>query len=68
MTIFVDREVEYHGHRFVDATVTPLKAVQAAYNAAITNSANAGRTPVQVEVVIRVAPLTGTDTPASMQP
>lgn len=64
MTVIVDREVEYHGHRFVDTTVTPLKAVQAAYNDAITNAANAGRTPVQVEVVIRVSPLTGKGTPA----
>jgi hypothetical protein len=64
VTVIVDREVEFHGHRFVGATVTPLKAVQAAYNDAITTATNAGRTPVQVEVVIRVSPSGGTDTPA----
>lgn len=63
MTVIVDREVEFHGHRFVDSAVSPLKAVQAAYNHAITNVTNAGRTPVQVEVVVRVAPIIDTGTP-----
>ena len=55
MTVIVDRAVEYHGAEFVDAGKT-LSAVQAAYNNAILNVARDDRTPVQIEVVIRVAP------------
>lgn len=64
MTVIVDREVEYHGHRFVNFAVNPVKAAQAAFNDAITRATVDNRTPVQVEVVIRVAPLTGKGTPA----
>ena len=55
MTVFVDRKVEYHGAEFVDSGNT-LKAVQAAYNTAILNVARDDRKPVQIEVIVRVAP------------
>ncbi|AVQ80736.1 hypothetical protein [Variovorax sp. PMC12] len=55
MSVIVDREVEYHGAEFVSQGNT-LSAVQAAYNKAILNVARDDRTPVQLEVVIRVSP------------
>lgn len=55
MSVIVDREVEYHGAAFV-AQGNTLSAVQAAYNKAILNVARDDRTPVQLEVVIRVSP------------
>lgn len=55
MSVIVDRAVEYHGAEFVTKGNT-LTAVQAAYNKAILNVARDDRTPVQLEVVIRVAP------------
>lgn len=55
MTVYVDRDVEYHGAEMVTKGQT-LPAVQAAYNRAIQNVARDDRTPVQIEVVIRVAP------------
>lgn len=55
MSVIVDRNVEYHGAEFVEKGNT-LSAVQSAYNKAIVNVARDDRTPVQLEVVIRVAP------------
>lgn len=56
MTVVVDRHVAYHGTTFVTPEVTPLKAVQAAYNHAAKAVMEAGRTPVMIEVIVRVAP------------
>lgn len=56
MTVIVDRHVEFHGTAFVTTEVTPLKAVQAAYNHAAKAVTEAGRTPVMIEVIVRVAP------------
>lgn len=53
--LFVDITVEYHAQERVyngDA----LTAVHAALNRATYNALAANRTPVQVEVIVRVAP------------
>lgn len=62
MSVIVDRNVEFYGRRSVDAQTTPLQAVQRAYNEAISQAVTQTREPLQVEVVIRVAPLKGTGT------
>ena len=59
--IFVDRSVEFHGHRFVTPDSNALTCVREAYNQAARNAHEAGREVVQVEVILRVAP---TEVPA----
>jgi hypothetical protein len=54
-SLFVDTSVEYHAQERVyhgDA----LTAVHAALNRAAYNALAANRTPVQIEVIVRVAP------------
>lgn len=53
--LFVDTTVEYHAHSRVDQG-DALAAVRAAYNRAAYNVLADNRTPVQVEVIVRVAP------------
>lgn len=56
MSVLVDRDVAFHASEFVPKGHV-LAAVNAAYEKAIFPVVQQDRTPVQVEVVIRVAPL-----------
>lgn len=64
MTV-VDPKAAFYGYRSVSKERTALQAVRDAYNQAVTRCQERGREAVFVEVVIRVAPLTGKGKPAA---
>lgn len=57
MTLFADRDVSYYGASKVTPETSSLKAVQAAYNKAAKGVTSDGRTPVLIEVIVRVSPI-----------